>query len=261
MKKKLLLMIACIILCVHCIPVFGWGAKGHYVIAGIAEAHLSKKAKKEVQKLLDGHTMVYFATWMDEIRSDSAYAYTGTWHYANVDEGKTYETMTKEPKGDVITATELSVSQLKNKNLPDSVRSMYLKFLIHMIGDMHCPMHAGRLTDRGGNSFPVKWKGTDTNLHSYWDSSVLEDARAWNSIEWAIYIDVAMNKKQQKAIQAGKPLDWLEETVVYAKEIYNNTSKNQNLTQSYARKYTPLVEDQFLKAGYRLAGLLNAIFK
>jgi hypothetical protein len=205
--------------------------------------------------------MVYFSTWMDEIRSDSTYAYTSTWHYANVDEGKTYETMDKEPKGDVITATLLSVSQLKNKNLPDSVRSMYLKFLIHLIGDMHCPMHAGRLTDRGGNGFPVKWKGTDTNLHSLWDTYIIEDARNWSSIEWSSYIDIAMNRKQRKAIQAGAPLDWFEDTVVYAKDIYENTGRNQTLTQSYARKYTPLLEDQFLKAGYRLAGLLNAIFK
>ena len=261
MKKKSLILLAGIILCMNCMPVFGWGGKGHYVIAGIAEAHLSRKAKKEVRKLLDGHTMAYYSTWMDELRSDSTYAFSYTWHYANVDEGQTYETMDKEPAGDVVTATILSIEQLKNKSLPDSVRSMYLKFLIHLIGDMHCPMHAGRLSDRGGNSFPVVWKGEKTNLHRYWDSSVLEDARIWSSIEWSTYIDVAMKKKQRLAIQAGKPIDWFIETVDYAKEIYENTSHNEILTTSYAGKYIPLLEDQFLKAGYRLAGLLNEIFK
>ena len=255
------MLLACMMLCMNCTHVFGWGAKGHYVIAGIAEAHLSGKAKNEVRKLLDGHTMVYFSTWMDDIRSDTAYVFANTWHYANVDEGFMYETMTKEPNGDVITATALSISQLKDKNLPDSVRSMYLKILIHLIGDMHCPMHAGRLSDRGGNDFPVKWKGVNTNLHRIWDTSVIEDARNWSSIEWSTYIDVVLNRKQRQAVQAGEPLDWFEDTVVYAKEIYANTQPNENLTQMYARKYTPLIEEQFLKAGYRLAGLLNVIFK
>jgi len=261
MHKKSFTLITAILLCMNCMPVFGWGAKGHYVIAGIAEKHLNRKAKREVRKLLEGHTMVYYSTWMDDIRGDSTYSFATTWHYANVDKGFTYETMTKEPNGDVITATTLSIDQLKNKNLPDSVRSMYLKFLIHLIADMHCPMHAGRLSDRGGNGFPVKWKGANTNLHSYWDSSVLEDARIWTSIEWSTYIDVAMKKKQRQAIEAGAPLDWFEDTVAYAKEIYGNTTEDETLTYVYARKYTPLLEDQFLKAGYRLAGLLNAIFK
>jgi hypothetical protein len=261
MKKKSLLLLTAIILCMNCIPVFGWGFKGHYIIGGIAEAHLTKKAKKEVHKLLGGHSVPYFSTWMDDIRSDTTYNYTSTWHYANVDEGFTYETMTKESKGDVITATILSISQLKNKTLPDSIRSMYLKFLIHLIGDMHCPMHAGRLSDRGGNSFTLQWKGANTNLHSYWDTAVIEDAKSWNSIEWSTYIDVTLTRKQRRAIQVGEPFDWFEDTVAYAKDIYEYTHINDTLTQAYARKYTPLLEDQFLKAGYRLAGLLNVIFK
>ena len=258
-KKPFILLLAGMILCMNCMPVFGWGAKGHYIVADIAEKHLNRKAKKEVRKLLGGHTMVYYSTWMDDIRGDTTYAFVTTWHYANVDEGFTYATMKKEPNGDVITATILSINQLKNKSLPDSVRSMYLKFLIHLIADMHCPMHAGRLSDRGGNGFPVKWKTTNTNLHSVWDNSVLEDARSWTSIEWSTYIDVAMKKKQRQAIQSGTPLDWFEDTVAYAKDIYENTKQNETLTYLYARKYTPLLEDQFLKAGYRLAGLLNAI--
>jgi len=261
MNKKSIILLTGLFLYVNCIPVFGWGTKGHNIITGIAETHLSRKAQREVRKLLDGHSMIYFSMWMDEIRSDTTYAYTNTWHYANVDEGHTYETMNKEPLGDVITATELSINQLKNKNLPDSVRSMYLKFLIHLVGDLHCPMHAGRLSDRGGNDFAVRWREANTNLHSYWDSSVIEDARNWSSIEWSSYIDKTMSKRQRQTIQAGKPLDWFAETVAHAADIYNNTTVNETLTVAHARKYIPLLEEQFMKAGYRLAGLLNEIFK
>ena len=261
MKKISIVLIGTILLFVPSVPLLGWGGKGHNVIAGIAEAHLNNKAKKEVRKLLGGYTMIYYSTWMDEIRSDSAYSYTRTWHYANVDEGKTYKTMVKEPNGDLITATMLSIGQLKNKNQPDSVRSVYLKFLIHLIGDLHCPMHAGRNTDRGGNNYLVKWKDTSTNLHYIWDVTVIEEARNWNSIEWVKYIDIEMSKKQRQAIEAGVPLDWFNETVALAKDVYKNTPEDQTVPQSYVRKYTPVVEEQFMKAGYRLAGLLNTIFR
>jgi len=259
MKKILIVLFCGLIMFGHSVSSFGWGSKGHNIIVGIAEAHLNKHAKKEIRKLLDGRTMVYYSTWLDEIRSNPAFAYTRTWHYANVDEGKTYETMSKDPNGDVITATLLSIKQLKDKSLPDSVRSMYLKFLIHLIGDMHCPMHAGRATDRGGNDYPVVWKKEKTNLHYVWDDLLIDASKRWNPIEWTTYIDVVMNKKQQKAIEAGEPIDWFRETVAHAKEIYDNTPENQDVPSSYVRVYTPLIEEQFLKAGYRLAGLLNAI--
>ena len=260
MKKNTIKFVNGFLLFMYCLPVFGWGSRGHEVIANIANVHLSKRAEKEVRKLLDGHTMVYYCIWMDEIRNDSVYAFTRTWHYANVDKGKTYETQDKQPEGDVVTALELSINQLKNKNQPDSVRSMYLKFLIHLVGDIHCPMHAGRAVDRGGNDFSVIWKKEKTNLHRVWDGLLISDAKNWSSIEWAIYIDIVMDKKRQKAIEAGTPLDWFNETVAIADGIYENTKENQEIPQAYTRKYTPVIEEQFLKAGYRLAGLLNEIF-
>jgi len=243
-----------------CLPAFGWGGKGHIIIAKIAENHLKGKAKKEVRKLLDGYSMVYYATWMDDIRNNPAYSYTTTWHYANVDEGKTYDTMKREPKGDVITATLLSIDSVRNKNLTDSIRSIHLKFLIHLIGDMHCPMHAGRATDRGGNDFSILWKKAKTNLHSLWDGTIIDAARDWSSIEWAFYIDRSLNKKQKKAIVSGNPLDWFDETVVLASEVYKNTPENKEVDQNYTKRFTPVIEEQFLRAGYRLAETLNLIF-
>ena len=261
MKKIVVFVISLVIMLIQQAPVYGWGSKGHIVITNIAEKHLSKKAKKEVRKLLGGYSMVYYSTWMDDIRSNPAFTYTRTWHYANVDDGKTYETMDKEPAGDVITATILSINQLKNKNQADSVRSMYLKFLIHLIADMHCPMHAGRATDRGGNDFTILWNKSKTNLHSFWDYTIIDAAKDWNSIEWSTYIDIHLKKKQLKAIQAGDPADWFMETVVLAKDVYKNTTENQAVSQNYVRNYTPVIEDQFRKAGYRLAGLINSAFK
>lgn len=260
MKKSSIKSVGGFILFLYCLPCFGWGSKGHEVIANIAEAHLSKRAKKEVRRLLEGHAPAYYSVWMDEIRSDSTYAYTYTWHYANVDKGEIYETQDKQPGGDVVTAVTLSVNQLKNRNQPDSVRSMYLKFLIHLAGDMHCPMHAGRAGDRGGNDYPVIWKKEKTNLHRLWDDLLITGAKNWGSLEWATYINMDMSKNRQKAIKAGTPLDWFNETVALADGIYENTPKDEEVPQTYVRKYTPVIEEQFIKAGYRLAGLLNSLF-
>ena len=79
--------------------VYAWGPMGHDVVAAIAEQHLTKKAKKNIDKLLGGKSIVYYASWMDNIQNSpywkNGYNKTKTWHYANVDEGFTYQTMQK----------------------------------------------------------------------------------------------------------------------------------------------------------------------
>ena len=115
------------------ISLYAWGPMGHDVVAAIAENNLTKKAKKNLEKLLDGKSIVYYASWMDNIQNSpywkDGYNKTKTWHYANVDKGLTYETMKKEPKGDVITGLEQLTDALKNHytELTDSMRVDYVK--------------------------------------------------------------------------------------------------------------------------------------
>ena len=91
-----------------------WGPKGHDVVAYIAECNVDKRVKAKVMEALGGHTFTYYSAWADNIRNFPEYRHTSTWHYANVDEGYTYETMPKNPKGDVLTAVTLIVEQLKS---------------------------------------------------------------------------------------------------------------------------------------------------
>ena len=180
--KRFVISILSIFIMLESISLYAWGPMGHDVVAAIAENNLTKKAKKNLEKLLDGKSIVYYASWMDNIQNSpywkDGYNKTKTWHYANVDKGLTYETMKKEPKGDVITGLEQLTDALKNHytELTDSMRVDYVKMIIHMVGDMHCPMHAGRLSDRGGNSKKVRWFGQNTNLHSVWDSRMIESS-------------------------------------------------------------------------------------
>ncbi|MDR0907169.1 MAG: S1/P1 nuclease [Rikenellaceae bacterium] len=241
-------------------PLYGWGGKGHNAIAIIAQDHLTCSAERKVTRLLGGYNMAYWSTWADGLRDDSRYDAFTSWHFANVEKGLTYAAAPKNPKGDVYTAVMLCTEQLKSPATSDSLKTMYLKFLIHFVGDMHCPMHAGYLSDRGGNSFSVIWSGNKTSLHKVWDSQLIDAARPWSALEWAINIDRKMSRRERKALSAGDPAEWLEGTVDIAHLLYRDTPQDKSLYWDYINKYGPVVEQQFLLGGYRLARLLNEIF-
>lgn len=267
--KKNVTAIICILLLLSSIPSFGWGAKGHDVVAAIAEKHLTKKARKAISELLDGKSIVYYSSWMDNIQNspywEDGYNQTKTWHYANVDKGHTYQTMKKNDKGDVITGLEFLTHELTENydNLTDSMRVDYLKMVVHMVGDLHCPMHAGRLSDLGGNRTKVKWFGQNTNLHSVWDSKMIESARKWSYSEWVEHLD-RTDRKFKNSVMRGSYEEWFTETVEGAASIYDYVERidrtNPNLSYQFVYDFSPLLEDRLLVAGYRLAYVLNTIF-
>ena len=238
----------------------GWGQKGHDVTAYIAECNLTPEAAQEIDRVLDGHSPVYYANWLDSASHTPEYAYTRTWHYANIDEGYTYDTMPKEPAGDVVAAVNDLVAELKSKELSAEKEAEALKMLIHLVGDMHCPMHAGRLSDIGGNLRPVLMFGKKTNLHSAWDTAIPEAARKWSYTEWQEQID-RLTDDEAMLIQAGEPYDWLKETHAICVGIYEDSPEGTKISYDYVYKYTPVIELQFLRGGYRLARLLNEIYR
>jgi len=252
------------------LPATAWGPKGHDVVAAIAEQHLTCKAKRQISKLLDGKSIVYYSSWMDNIQNspywEDGYYKTKTWHYANVDKGLTYETMQKNENGDVVTAlTILTDEMLDNyKHLTDSMKVDYLKMIVHMVGDLHCPMHAGRLSDLGGNRMKVKWFRQDTNLHSVWDSKMIDSARKWSYTEWCDQLD-RKDRKYRKEVMSGTYEDWFTETVEAAADIYEYVESmdqaSPNLSYQFVYDFSPLLEERLLHAGYRLAYVLNEIFK
>ena len=138
MKK---FVIAALLAALTCGNAFGWGREGHETIAKLAENNLKPHAKKIVEKYLDNHSIVYYAKWMDEYRRTPEYQETGKWHGVRVDESLNY--VPKENgDGDAVKAIKDAVALLKNyKNLPDSTVNVNIKYLLHLVGDMHCPGH------------------------------------------------------------------------------------------------------------------------
>lgn len=239
---------------------FGWGQKGHDVVAYIAECNLSPKVYRKVVAALDGHSPVYYASWLDGASHTPEYAYTKTWHYANVDEGNTYATQPRNAKGDVVQAVGEIVAKLKTGGLSPEEENTALRMLIHLVGDMHCPMHAGRLTDRGGNGVRVKYFGKSKNLHTVWDTDLVESAHRWGYTEWQREID-RLTKSQKREVVAGTPLEWFDQTHATAVEVYKHTPEGSSLSYDYVTRFTPVVEEQLLRGGLRLAHLLNEIYR
>ena len=248
---------------------YAWGPTGHDVVAAIAEKHLTRKTQKEINKLLQGKSIVYYSSWMDNIQNspywEQSYKKTKTWHYANVDKGHTYQTMPKNESGDVVSALKTLTDSMKNhySELTDSMKVDYLKMIVHMVGDLHCPMHAGRLSDRGGNQTKVKWFGQNTSLHSVWDSKIVESSRRWSYSEWVEQIDRTTSSYRQSIVK-GSYEDWFSETVNHSQSIYSYIEKlnkdNPSLSYQFVYDFFPVVEEQLLNGGHRLAYILNSIF-
>ena len=239
---------------------FAWGAKGHDVVAYVAEQNLSKKAHKHITALLEGKSMVYVANWMDNASHTPEYDYTKTWHYVNVEPTEqTYARSEKEAKGDVVVAINTIIERIKSGELSAEEERIELMMLIHLVGDMHCPMHAGHKSDRGGNGTKVKYFGEQKKLHSVWDSDIIESAHRWSHSEWQEQID-RVGRKQKRAMAQGRPVDWIEECVTLAADVYARSTTGENLSYDYVAYYAPVIEEQLLKAGVRLATLLEEIY-
>ena len=235
----------------------GWGQKGHDTVAYIAECHLSPEAKAAAEELLDGKSIVYYSNWLDNASHTPEYAYSKTWHYKNIDADETYWNARKNEKGDVVTALDEQILILADTTKSKEERSLALKIVVHLIGDIHQPMHMGHASDLGGNKWVVKYFKNPKNLHSVWDSSIVESGHKWSYTEWQQQIDRATPEEEAEILNASRPSDWGLETFKIAKEIYETTPQNTNIEYDYIAKWTPVIEQQFLKGGLRLAKVLN----
>lgn len=257
MKKSLIIVIALL----SYLPSFGWGQKGHDVVAYIAECNLTPEVYQKVVKKLGGHSLVYHANWLDNASYSDQYRYTKTWHYANVDEGYTYDTMPKNEKGDVVTAINGIIAEMKSGKLSAEQENVRLRMLIHLVGDIHCPMHAGHLSDRGGNGVMVKFFNKDTKLHSLWDTALVEAAHKWSYTEWEQQLNRYCAAERKAELSKGTATDWLNESHAIATEIYKATPEKSKVSYDYIAYYAPVIEKRLLSGGLRLARILNELYK
>jgi hypothetical protein len=259
-----------------------WGLRGHRVTARIAENHLNDKARAGVKTLLADESLARVANEADHLRSDSRYACAAPFHYASVDDGETYKSSPKNPKGDIITALVYFEEVLRRGNVPRAEKQAALKWLIHLVGDLHQPLHIGRTADRGGNSTEVLWFGKKSNLHKVWDSEMIND-QDLSYTEFADFLDKG-SESTVAALQTGSYVDWADEAPVVRADLYTCQGKDgcckngaqkcrddavgfgsdvnfvPRLDYAYVEKQRPLMERQLYRGGVRLAGILNSVF-
>ena len=239
-----------------CLQSFGWGQTGHRVTGYIAEKYLNKKAKTTIQKLLGKQSLAMATTWMDEIRSDTTYKYTSDWHWVTIDEGTTYEQMKKNLNGDLLMTIERLITELKSKKYTGKEEIERLKMLIHLIGDVHQPLHVGFGDDNGGNRVKLTWFGENSNLHTVWDSKIIEHTQlSYTELGDAINIPSAA---QVKAWQSSNVRNWVTESMSYRKQVYD--IGDGKLYYPYPFKNLPIVNERLLQAGIRMAAVLNDIY-
>lgn len=237
-----------------------WGRTGHRATGEVAEQHLSKKAKEKVREILDGMNLAFVSTYGDDIKSDPAYRKYNPWHYVNLNPGETeYSKETANPDGDLVHAIRTSVEVLKDKSATKEDKEFALKMLVHFVGDLHQPLHAGRGEDKGGNDIQVRWFGDGSNLHRVWDSEMINDFDMSYS-ELAHNTDV-LTKEQIRDIQKGNVLDWMYESKQLANRVYDSVEVGEKLGYEYMYEWFPVVHDQIQKGGLRLAKILNDIYK
>ena len=239
-----------------CSSAFGWGPTGHRTTGHIAQLHLNKKARAAMERILRGQSLAMASTWMDEIRSDSIYDNMGDWHWVTIEDGKTYETSVKNPKGDIIVTIERLIRELKSGAVTGQKETEYVKMLIHLIGDIHMPLHVGRGDDQGGNSIKVMWFRTETNLHRVWDEDMINETRL-------SYTELAESLEKPSSAQLSQwtktpVLGWANESVQHRAQVYN--FKGTRLGYEYGYYNMPLVRLRLLQSGVRIAHVLNEIY-
>ncbi|NAS11836.1 S1/P1 nuclease [Poritiphilus flavus] len=235
-----------------------WSKTGHRTIGLVAEQHLKAKTKRALKKLLNGQSLAAVSTFADEIKADSTFRKFSAWHYVNIPPGQKYGEEPPSRYGDLIVGIEKCIAVAQDKESRAEDRVFYLKMLIHLIGDLHQPMHVGKLEDRGGNDIQIQWFDRGTNLHRLWDANMIDDY-GMSYTELADKLP-KISKKQIKAIQKGDVLDWVDESRDIADKVYESVEVGEKLYYRYRYVWWGTVENQLLKGGVRLAKVLNDLF-
>ncbi|NOZ75713.1 MAG: S1/P1 nuclease [FCB group bacterium] len=243
----------------------GFGFQGHQIVATIASHRLSARAQAEVVRLLDGNpteSMVAASTWADEIRSDSSYDYARTFHYVNLPpDASDYQAERDCPDQ----ACVVGAIRRYEKVLADSSASLAeqqeaLKFLIHFVGDLHQPLHAGLAADRGGNDITVIFNGETSNLHRLWDYLLIE-TRQLSVEDYTSELESKIKRWDAAQWSKGQPETWAVESFQLARNYAYPLPENGNISPDYAKKGLIILDLQMEKAGVRLAWILNQIYR
>jgi len=249
-------------------PAWAWGRLGHRVIARITEKSLTPKAKAAIVALLEpGESLGDASTWADENRR--RLPKTAPWHYVDVP--------LDEPRYDARFSGDVSTNgcivdkihefraTLKDPSRSIEDRRFALRFLVHLVQDLHMPLHVGENHDKGGNQTQVRFFTRGSNMHRLWDSGMIE----WVSHDedrWLADLASLDAPEARQAAMRGTVEDWATESLLAAREAYKvpdtglRLKSGQKLSDAYVNTSLPVVRRRLYQAGVRLAMVLNETF-
>lgn len=249
--KSLLFFLSLFIFQLNCMA---WGAAGHKIVAKIAYSQLNAAQKDTLAKYLRGGSIEDASVWMDEIKADKSYDYQKPYHYINIDKDSVFN---PADTANIIWELNRVVSELKNRQKYSKEHvEIDLKILIHLMGDLHQPLHVGYASDIGGNAVTVYYAASPTNLHHVWDTEIINEGVLGQPLDWANASHLTADE-----LASTKHIDfvgWLNDSRAKLNVIYD--FKGNNLTHKYIAKNAPVVERQLLLGGLRLAEVLKEIF-
>jgi hypothetical protein len=246
-----------------CLALVAWGAAGHRTVAAVAEKHLLPNVSRVVSVFLGSEKMTDVASWADEVRNQTEYKNTAPWHFVNLPLGLGHDEFVNYVKGlsndNIYTAILKSEATLEDNLASVKARQDALKFLIHLVGDAHQPMHISRKEDKGGNTIQVRFDGKGTNLHSLWDGKLI-DHEHLSDAEMLAVCDKA-TPGEIKQWQSDSPMQWLWESYQLSSQLYKDVEANKKIDEAYYVKWIPVIHKRINQAGIRLASELNRILK
>jgi len=232
-----------------------WGTQGHQIVANLASAQLMAKARQEVDRLLalePGETLASISTWADEHRNPT----TAPWHYVNFPK----DNCNYDPDRDCLDGkcvVEAIGKQLEilSSSASDDKRLTALKYLVHLVADVHQPLHAGYQEDRGGNTYQLQVFMRGSNLHALWDTGLVK------------YLNEEIETTAQRLLASGPQPQANSLNMIRAAEescrIVGTPGfyPERKVGMDYIAQFIPTMERRLSLAGTRLAGLLNRLFR
>ncbi|MEK6627788.1 MAG: S1/P1 nuclease [Bdellovibrionota bacterium] len=262
--KHLLKFLICSLISFTSLFAFAWGSLAHKASAKIAWNFLNDDTKKQVTEILNGGSISEASVWPDSVRRAPEWKYTTWYHFEKAPDNTTYlENLRQQDDrtrllGGLLEALYIAEDTFKNHASTKVEREHALKFAVHFIGDIHQPLHTGRVEDKGGNKIPIKWLGLDTNLHSVWDSQMIylaykNQLGVMDADQSQIYADILLTKfKDYKPTPElfTRYDDWMHESMIPRSDAYAFKDENE---EAYTSRFIDIVDKRVYLAGLRIA--------
>jgi hypothetical protein len=279
MLKRLIALVA---LFLAAAPASAWWEYGHYSVARVAWLEMKPGTRMAIRRLIAQSAQLETPTcpirtiedasyWPDCVKPlGERFTYAYSWHFQNVDICKPFDLKAPCRDGNCVSVQiERQVKLLSDPKVPTREKVMALAFLVHFMGDLHQPLHAGDKSDRGGNDFKMSYGVIPSNLHSVWDG-LLADRAISSPPPDAAGILSAFSPAERAQMRLGTVTDWSKQSWEASREFGYGAlmadpcgplpAQRPRMDEATIQRLTPILRRQVARGGERLARLLDEIF-